>query len=534
MADPFIGMLDEATKRMQALYGENREIVDGAFDASCAVRCVNGTFVGRRVDGVLAFKGIPFVGAQPEGELRWKAPVDYVADDGVYEAYYFGRIPRQVGGVGQTGSLYPQGEDCLWLNVWRADDGPDEGKPVMVWIHGGAYELGSTAEPREEGCAFVRENPGIILVSIEYRLNALGFLHLSHLPDGADYPDAQNLGLLDQLQALKWVHENIAGFGGDPDCVTIFGQSAGGGSVSLLPLTPGAHTYFQRVIAQSGSPCFSRSTEQAIAATDRLLEALGAHTVADLMAMDVADIVAKASAVLGMPGTTPERDGSLLPKEAFDAYLEGAAAGFDIMQGCTKDECSYFVFGAGPDGFVPWAEKCKAQKFEQFTPEERALGEAYFESREGAYYDRLSRVLDQYWFNAPLIRTAENQVKGGGRTFVYYFRVESAVPYVKSGHAVELSELFNHAEETLVTGREFDKAFSRTMRAMWVQFATCGDPSLPAGVAPGGRAIEWPPYDLDDKYVMVFDEFDIHVAKESEVGIVDWDRTYFMTKYYVS
>ena len=104
----------------------------------------------------------------------------------------------------------------------------------------------------------------ICLLSIEYRLNALGFLHLSHLPDGADYPDAQNLGLMDQLAALKWIHENIAGFGGDPENVTIFGQSAGGGSVTLLPLIEGSHRYFRRIIAQSGSPAFCRSTEQAI------------------------------------------------------------------------------------------------------------------------------------------------------------------------------------------------------------------------------------------------------------------------------
>ena len=108
------------------------------------------------------------------------------------------------------------------------------------------------------------------------------------------------------------------------------------------------------------------------------------------------------------------------------------------------------------------------------------------------------------------------------------------MPYVKSGHAVELSELFNHAEETLVTGREFDKTFSRTMRAMWVRFAKTGNPSLPADASPDGKAKEWPAYDLEDKRVMVFDEFDIHVAKEAEVGIVDWDKTYFMTKHYVS
>ena len=531
------GMLsgaDEAKAQMEALYGENQTITDGNYDAALAVKCVNGTFVGKKTDeSVIAYKGIPYVGAQPVGEYRWKAPVDVAPDEGVYEAYYFGKVPCQVANVGQRGSLYPQGEDCLHLNIWKADDTGDQKKPVMVWIHGGAYEVGGTPEPREEGTNFVHENPDVILVSVEYRLNALGFLHLSHLPDGADYPDAQNLGLMDQMAALKWIHENIAGFGGDPERVTIFGQSAGGGSVSLLPLVEGAHEYFQRVIAQSGSPGLSRSTEQAIECTDAIMDVLGCKTVADLMNTDVDKIVQAAGAVASMPLTTPERDGVFLPREAFDAYESGAAKDFDIMQGCTKDECSYFVAVVGPEAFMPLAEKCKAEKLSQLTEEEKALVESYLADSQGEDYDILSHFLDQFWFNAPLIRTAENQVKGGGKTYVYYFRVESSVPLLKSGHAIELSELFNHPEDTFVTGRQFDETFSKTMRRMWVQFAKTGNPSLTAEQSPDGQAKEWPLYDLENKYVMVFDEFDIRAEKEADMNIVDWDRTYFLTKYYV-
>ena len=523
------GMLsgaNEAKAQMEALYGENQTITDGNYDAALAVKCVNGTFVGKKTDeSVIAYKGIPYVGAQPVGEYRWKAPVDVVPDEGVYEAYYFGKVPCQVGNVSQRGSLYPQGEDCLHLNIWKADDTGDQKKPVMVWIHGGAYELGGTPEPREEGTNFVHENPDVILVSVEYRLNALGFLHLSHLPDGADYPDAQNLGLMDQMAALKWIHENIAGFGGDPERVTIFGQSAGGGSVSLLPLVEGAHEYFQRVIAQSGSPEFSRSTEQAIECTDAIMDVLGCKTVADLMNTDVDKIVQAAEAVASMPLTTPERDGVFLPREAFDAYESGAAKDFDIMQGCTKDECSYFVAVLGPEAFMRLAEKCKAEKLSQLTEEEKALVESYLADSQGEDYDILSHFLDQFWFNAPLIRTAENQVKGGGKTYVYYFRVESSVPLLKSGHAIELSELFNHPEDTFATGRQFDETFSKTMRRMWVQFAKTGNPSLTAEQSPDGQAKEWPLYDLENKYVMVFDEFDIRAEKEADMNIVDWDRT---------
>ena len=189
--------LSEAKEEMRALYGENKPITDGNYDKSLAVKCVNGTFVGKKNDGVISYKGIPFVGEQPVGNLRWKAPVDVVPDDGVYEAYYNGKTPVQVEDLYEGASLYVQGEDCLYLNVWKADEASVEKKPVMVWIHGGAYEMGGTADPMYELHNFVRENPDVIAVSITYRVGVFGFFHLSHLPDGKDYPDAQNPGLMD-------------------------------------------------------------------------------------------------------------------------------------------------------------------------------------------------------------------------------------------------------------------------------------------------------------------------------------------------
>ena len=521
------------TEKMRALYGENRQITDGNYDRSLAVKCINGTFVGKLKDDVIAFKGIPFVGKQPVGELRWKAPVDCVPDDGVYEAYYFGKAPRQVPSLGQVGSLYPQGEDCLYLNVWKSAKACEEKKPVMVWIHGGAFELGSAAEPREEGTNFVHENPDVILVSIEYRLAALGFFHLSHLPDGADYPDAQNLGLLDQVKALKWVHENIAFFGGDPEQVTIFGESAGGGSVCLLPLIEGAQKYFKRVIAESGSPVFSRSAEESIACTNEVMEMLGCKTVADLQKVGVDKIVMAASALLGLR-TWAERDGRILPLDPYAAYAEGAAKDVDFMQGCNKDEVGYFVWGFGLEGYNAFAEARKAGKMAQLTDEEKALVESFCRDVRDVTpeYTADTRLFDQIVFIAPLFRMSENQTIGGGKNYTYFFTPESSVPLIRSGHAIELSTVFNHPEETLVTGRRLDETFSRILRAMWVQFAKTGDPSLSADISPDGKARPWPVYDLKDKHVMIFDEFNVHVEKESERKILDWDRTYFLTKYY--
>ena len=387
--------LDEFKEELMAQYGENKPITDGKYDHSLAVKCVNGTFVGRKSDGVIAYKGIPFVGRQPVGELRWKAPVDFVPDDGVYEAYYNGKSPCQGEAISEGGSLYVQGEDCLYLNVWKADEASAEKKPVMVWIHGGGYEMGGTADPMYECGNLVRENPDIIAVSIAYRVGIFGFFHLSHLPDGKDYPDAQNLGIMDHMMALKWIHENIANFGGDPDNVTIFGESAGGESVTVLPLVKGSHKYFKRVINQSGSPLLSRSIEQCIETTNEVMEILGCKTVAELQKVDVQKMV-QAMTSLGGMCVGPERDGKYLPLDPYAAYAEGAAKDIDMLQGINKDELNYFMFeDGGPEPFIEYMNKRMAKNFTVLTDEERALVESFCRDIKGESYEPLCRLYDK-------------------------------------------------------------------------------------------------------------------------------------------
>ena len=510
--------------------GENKKLTDGNYDKALAVKCINGTFVGRKTENIIMYRGIPFVGRQPVGGLRWKAPVDAAPDDGVYEAYYNAKSAYGNGQL-ETGSLYDLDEDCLYLNVWKAEGSGAEKKPVMVWIHGGAFEAGGTVDPMFDCHNFVKENPDVIVVTIAYRLGVFGFLHLSHLPDGGDYPDAQNLGLLDQLMALKWIHENIAGFGGDPGNVTIFGESAGAGSCTMLPLLKGSHAYFKRVIAQSGSPNLTRSAEKAIDCTNELMERLGCKTVAELLKVDAGELF-EASAMLSLR-QFPERDGIHLPLEPWAAYANGAGKDIAFLQGCNKDEMNFFAVGFGVENFSAWAADRKAKLLAKLPEEEKALVESFCRNVEGEYWETDCRLLSQSWFNAPVIRLSEEQTKAGGKSYTYYFTPESPDPIMKCGHAIELASVFNHPEMCEDTGRVFDLTFSKCLRKMWVQFAKTGDPSLTAEQSPDGKAKKWPLYDLERRQVMVFDEFNIHPAKESEVKIVDWDRTYFLTKYYV-
>ena len=517
---------------MAIKYIENKQITGDNYDKSLAVKCVNGTFVGKKTDNVISYKGIPFVGKQPVGNLRWKAPTDFVADSGVYEAYYYGKSPVQT--PGDVAAEYGIGEDCLYLNIWKADDNI-KNKPVMVWIYGGAFEVGGTTDPQYDCHNLIKENPDVIFVTISYRLSFFGFLHLSHLPDGKNYSDAQNLGLLDQLAALKWIRDNISNFGGDPDNVTIWGESAGAASCTLLPLINGSHKYFKRVIAQSGTPTQTRSSEQAIACTNELMKALDCKTVADLLKISsekITDTWAKLFGfyqVLGIR-TFPERDGKYLPLNTWQAYAEGAANDLDFLQGCNRDEMNTFLGVLGVDSWNAWASIRKAEKLSQLTDDEKLLVESYCNDVQGNDPD--CSLIGQILFIAPQIRLSEEHTKSGGKSYTYYFTAESTLPLIKSGHAIELATVFNHPDQADLAGRAFDENFSKTMRKMWIQFAKTGNPSLDANISPDGKPKDWTPYDTANKKVMVFDELNIHQEKESALKIVDWDRTYFLTNYY--
>ena len=507
--------MSEIEKQQMPQYGENQKITDGKYDQSLAVKCTNGTFVGKKTENIISYKGIPFVGQQPVGNLRWKAPVEFTPDNGVYEAYHFEKMSVQ----DLTITDY-QDEDCLYLNVWKADDASAVKKPVMVWIHGGAFVSGGTGIELFDGTELVKENPEVIVVTVAYRLGVLGFLHLSHLADGKDYPDAQNLGLLDQKMAFKWIHENIAAFGGDPDNVTIWGESAGAGSVTMQPLIKGSQQYFKKVIAQSGAPTQTNSLEESIATTNDLMKALDCKTVADLMKVDARKLVDTAAATVAFR-IFPVRDGRILPLDPWAAYINGVAKDITFLQGCNKDEMNCFVADWGVETFKAWAAERKTHKYAQLlTEEEKAKIESF--CKEGAVedWDPDSRLFGHSWFIEGAIKMSESQTMGGGKSYTYFYRVESSNPIRKSAHFEEVPVVFAHPE--LIEGRPYDANFCKAMRKMWVQFAKTGVPSE-----------NWPLYDLKDKQVMVLDEFDIHPAKESEVKMVDWDRTCFLNKYYM-
>jgi len=478
----------------------NSEIT-GGYDEAHAVKCVNGTFVGTEEYGVVSWLGIPYAKA-PVGERRFKAPEYVDASDHVFEAKYYGK--------GAYGSLgYPdcvqklESEDCLYLNIWVNTDDKTEKKPVMFWIHGGAYVVGSGSEASYSGANLVQAHSDIIMVNINYRLNMYGFMDFSSVPGGENFKTAPCNGLLDQAMALRWVHENIAAFGGDPDNVTIFGQSAGGGSVSILPVMKEANQYFQKVIAQSGSTtlAFPVGCKSAQGKTKALLEYTGCKTMDDIMALSEEKLQEAYVNAVGQFTSCPYYGTEVLPEAPIELYKKGYAKHISIMAGSTADEARLFM-----------GEGVNLSMEEQKLFAQRAVGDAAncLKEEDKKYYEQFKRVcrtpepglvetefINELMFRVPMLQQLDVQ-SAFNKTFCYYWSYPGSNPDVGAAHSVELIFVFNLrgiGTNSPFNGTNISDEIFTTVLQMWTNFARCGNPST--------DKIEWKAYSADDQNVMI-------------------------------
>ena len=315
----------------------------------------SGKVEGEERDGIHVFRGVPFA-APPVGAKRWRAPEREVSWSGVRPAKAFGNVspqnPLALDLLPAFKIAEPQSEDCLYLNVWTPGvDGAR--RPVMVWIHGGAFTIGSGSQSLYESTRLAKRGD-VVVVTINYRLGALGFLRLQELTNGR-IPSTGNEGMLDQVAALEWVRENIAAFGGDPDNVTIFGESAGGMSVGTLLGMPKARGLFHKAIPQSGACSTANSRERHIFAAQRFAELVGARRRRRAAARKTAaELLAAAARTAPIPGQEaderlggmpfqPVVDGEIVPRLSIESVARGSAAGVALLVGSTRDEWKLFA-----------------------------------------------------------------------------------------------------------------------------------------------------------------------------------------------
>ena len=490
----------------------NSEIT-GDYDKAHAVKCVNGTFVGTENHGVASWLGIPYAKA-PVGARRFKAPEYVDASDKVFEAKYYGK--GAYGSLGYPDCIQKQmSEDCLFLNIWLNEDDKTPKKPVMVWIHGGAYVMGSGSQISYSGANLVQAQSDIIMVNINYRLNMYGFMDFSSIPGGENFQTAPCNGLLDQAMALRWVHENIAAFGGDPDNVTIFGQSAGGGSVSILPVLKEANQYFQKVIAESGSTtlAFPVSCEAAQGKTKALLEYTGCKTMDDIMALSEEALQDAYVNAVGKFTSCPYYGTEVLPEAPIELYKKGYAKHISILAGSTADEMRLFM-GEGP----------MLSLEEQKLYAQRAAGDAvpYLKEEDKKYYEEFKRVcriqepglvetefINELMFRVPMLQQLGVQ-SAFNKTFSYYWSYPSSNAEVGAAHSVELMFVFNvrglGTSSTFNGTNNSDEIFT-SVQQMWTNFARCGNPST--------DKVEWKAYSAQDQNVLdIAGPGDIRIKKD--------------------
>ena len=450
-----------------------------------------------------AYLGIPYAAA-PTGDLRFRPPVQAPVRSETLEAVQFGPSCIQAENISGGGKSRSFSEDCLSLNVWRpARSGAF---PVMFWIHGGAYTQGAGTYEMYDGSRLAAERE-VVVVTINYRLGALGFLALPELAKEDPHGSAGNYGLLDQIAALKWVQANIARFAGDPDNVTIFGESAGGVSVCLLLASPLAAGTFHRAVIESGGCDLVETLEKGYAAGQRAAAALGCDAPDPLACLRQLP----APSFTRIKSASAHLDGYAVPRPPLELFRQGQFNRVPVMVGSNKNEGNIILALTGAD-LLPGRLVEKVVR--------KALGQ---------YYDPIAALYDEPEYRRPIKLVLVMATDGfGSRAFaaaedlgnqvpVYYYRFEwdDELGGKRFGafHGLEIPFVFGNLDLTsqsslklLLTKRAVAKGrgLAEAMMTYWTNFAKTGNPnaaSLP----------EWPPYHTTDRQRIYLDA-DISVA----------------------
>jgi para-nitrobenzyl esterase len=484
-----------------------REAGAQAPAAGATVETTAGKVAGYTNGPVQIFKGIPY-SAPTSGANRFMPPQKLEPWTGVRQATKLGpRCPQNA-----TPGLLPEeavdvdkgpmSEDCLYLNLWTASLNPAAKRPVMLWLHGGGYFVGSGGNPRYDGSNLAQKQD-VVVIAINHRLNAFGHLDLSGI-GGAKYASSGNVGMLDIVAALEWVRDNIANFGGDPGNVTVFGESGGGGKVSTLMAMPAAKGLFHRAIAQSGTAVRAMTPDASAAVTRALLSELGVSDIDKLQSVPVDKILLAQMALKPPLGWGPVVDGHALPRHPFDPDAPAISADVPLMTGTNLTETTFF--GNTPlDPIDNAALLDQTKKYTGLSEADSArLIATYQKNRPGADNTFIFQVLSSdWWMTANVLVQAERKARlGRAPAYVYHF--EKLTPVrdgkLKSPHSLEITYAFDNIDlSTVITGSGLDKhALAAKMSAAWAAFARTGDPSIPG--------LKWEPYAAEHRAIMIYDD----------------------------
>ena len=480
------------------------------------VETTSGKVQGYSNRGVIKFKGIPYA-VPPIGNLRFKLPIPIEPWEGILNATKYGPVAPQPASALENmfSDPLPNSEaDCLTLNIWT-ENLKNEAKPVMFFIHGGAFLTGSGRAL--DGSRLVLRGD-VVVVSINYRLGPLGFLYMSDLPD-----TSPNVGLLDMVTALKWVKENISRFGGDPENITIFGESAGGSAVACLLAMPLAKGLFHRAILQSqASNKYSYDPKMSTRYYENLIEKLeikkgDIEALRTLPAEDIVNASERFETIkIGIPRAGPVKDKDTLPVTPLEAVKNGYTKDIDILIGSNLDENKLWSMWT-PDGEEINSERLlkRINTLMRFLRQDESKSKEIIEiytQRNKNPMDINDAILTDYMFHIPSIRLAEEQSKHRANTYMYLFKWRTPVNGGKYGamHALELSFVFNILldRDMGIFPRKTDETqeLSEKMMDTWTSFARTGNPN-------NNNIPNLPPYDIDKRSTIIFDK-EVTIAED--------------------
>ncbi len=470
-----------------------------------AVEAGGETLIGVQLDGgtgLAVFRGIPYA-APPIGPLRWRPPESPTPRDGPQDATHFGpACPQLQGnpdwyrdvaeGFGRSRDVVPDlthiRENCLYLNIWSQNLRGNAPQPVLVWIHGGSNKNGFSNEPNYLGHNLARRE--VVVVSIGYRLGALGFMAHPALTAESERNVSGNYGILDQIAALQWIRANIAAFGGDPQQITVFGESAGGGDIGTLITSPLGKDLFRRAVIQSGG--YPLNSTQTLGDEEALgIELMGALGVGESEQLPKMRALPWNEIVSAVPETLPDHyydaiiDGWLLPRSAAELIEAGEQNSVDLLIGSNANESLMYL--PETTGEKQLQEAIDARVLEEDRKATLSVLEVL---APGNVEAKLDRLIGSSYFHCPSKAFARAMRRKTERIYVYRFsRVRPNGESLLAYHGAEIPYVFDTADEWLPAD-SIDRALTDTMLGYWIQFAKTGDPN-------GSGLPNWPAFDLN-------------------------------------
>lgn len=467
------------------------EPVTGEYDTDCAVKTRTGIYVGKKQKKIISYLGIPYA-KPPVGERRWKAPEPLPASEEVFEAMHFGASPIQVEHSGSFFRYHRQSEDCLSLNIYVADREEDEKRPVFVLFYHGDFSFGGSVDPLFHGSNFVKAHPDVVYVSFNYRVGIFGFIDFSEVPGGEAYPDAVNLGLLDQIAALQWIRENIAAFGGDPDQVTVAGFESGATSISLLAASEKAKGLFRRAFVFFGSPEIAYDTpEPSRALAQALLRETRTSTMEELMRLDT-ESLKDAAQMLWQYMCAPTSDGSWIPVDVYRAYQESAAAGIEFIIGIPSNQRKVFRAFVGEENYEEYLSMEIEYLFD-FLGEAAANEVTKYLNEQTAsvgVVEAKGKLVEQ-WGMLGVYRSAVKLAAGGNKVHLMYWDEKPLIENLGSGLVEVEGTLLENSDAAQMYGSVLNRDLSKTLQVLLMKFIKGETLKLYQNEVKGVNAFTW-------------------------------------------